>query len=194
MMELANPANKWVNSRDSKNPEILAEARNIIANNIYCSLSTCSRDNYPWVSPIFFAYDEKLSIYWSSAVVSRHSENLSDNNGRAAIAIFNSSISEGKAKGVYFEGVAYELNQDCLETVIKLLQHRGNKYLSNKQLKRKVEQYQNNSPRRVYQFEPQKAWVSGNGVAVANQLVDTKIELNLPLLTYQQYDGRFKKL
>lgn len=59
-MELANAANRWVNTIDSKAPEILAQARSIITHNLYCTLSTCSDDGYPWVSPVFFAYDEKL--------------------------------------------------------------------------------------------------------------------------------------
>jgi uncharacterized protein YhbP (UPF0306 family) len=106
IMESANVANRWVNTIDSKNPEILARAKSIIANNIYCTLSTCSDDGYPWVSPVFFAYDEKLRLYWSSAVVAKHSQNLYENNGRAAIAIFNSSVSEGAGEGLYFYGVS----------------------------------------------------------------------------------------
>lgn len=174
MMESANAANRWVNTIDSKNPEILAQARSIIANNIYCTLSTCSDDGYPWVSPVFFAYDEKLCLYWSSAIVAKHSQNLYDNNGRAAIAIFNSSVSEGTGEGLYFYGVASELNPDCLGRVLKLLHNRAKK-----QLKTTVDDYQNNSPRRIYQFQPQKAWVTGERLAVGSQLVDTKIQLNL---------------
>jgi nitroimidazol reductase NimA-like FMN-containing flavoprotein (pyridoxamine 5'-phosphate oxidase superfamily) len=56
-MESANAANRWVNTIDAKNSEIIAQAKSIIAHNIYCTLSTCSHDGYPWVSPVFFAYD-----------------------------------------------------------------------------------------------------------------------------------------
>jgi uncharacterized protein YhbP (UPF0306 family) len=173
-MESANAANRWVNTIDSKNPEILAQARRIIAHNIYCTLSTCSNDGYPWVSPVFFAYDQKLRLYWSSAIVAKHSQNLYDNNNRAAIAIFDSSASEGTGEGLYFYGVASELNSDCIEKVLPLLQNRANK-----QLKRTVKDYQNNSPRRIYQFQPQQVWVTSSRLAVGNQLVDTKIQLNL---------------
>ena len=176
-MESANVENRWVNTINSKNPKILAGARSIIANNIYCTVSTCSNDGYPWVSPVFFAYDEKLSLYWCSAVVARHSQNLYDNYGRAAITIFDSSVAEGTGKGLYFYGVASELNPNCLETVLKLLHHRAKK-----QHKTTVDDYQKNSLRRIYQFQPQKAWVTGNRLAVGNQLVDTKIQLDLRLL------------
>jgi hypothetical protein len=99
---------------------------------------------------------------------------LYDNNGRVAIAIFNSDVPEGTAKGLYFYGVASELNSNCLEKVLKLFQIRAKK-----QFNRTVEDYQNNSPRRIYQFQPQQVWITGERLAVDNQLVDTKIQLNL---------------
>jgi uncharacterized protein YhbP (UPF0306 family) len=173
-MESANAANRWVNTIDAKNPEIIAQAKSIIAQNIYCTLSTCSNDGYPWVSPVFFAYDEKLHLYWSSAIVAQHSQNLYNNHGKAAIAIFNSSVLEGTGKGVYFYGVASELNSDCPEKVLELLQNRAKK-----QFKKTINDYQNNSPRRIYQFQPQQVWLTGERLAVDNQLVDTKIQLNL---------------
>ena len=177
IMESANVNNRWVNTIDAKNPEILARARSIITNNLYCTISTCSHDVYPWVSPVFFAYDEELRLYWSSAVVAKHSQNLYDNQGRAAITIFDSSVSEGTGEGVYFSGVGSELERDCLEKILKLLQNRAKK-----PSKRTVDDYQNNSPRRIYKFQPQQVWVTGERLAVGNQLVDTKIQLDLPLL------------
>ena len=156
---------------------IMVKPLSIIANNIYCTISTCSEDGYPWVSPVFFAYDKQLNLYWCSAVVAKHSQNLYDNQGRAAITIFNSSVAEGTGKGVYFYGVAAELEGDGLEKILKLLRNRAGK-----KGKRSVDDYQNNSPRRIYQFQPQQVWVTGERLAVGNQLVDTKIELDLGLL------------
>lgn len=176
-MESANVNNRWVNTIDAKNPEILARARSIITNNLYCTISTCSEDGYPWVSPVFFAYDEKLSLYWSSAIAAKHSQNLYDNEGRAAITIFDSSLLEGTGKGVYFYGVASELERYDLEKIFKLLQNRAKN-----PSKKTVGDYQNNSPRRIYQFQPQQVWVTGERLAVGNQLVDTKIQLDLHLL------------
>jgi len=51
---------------------------------------------------------------------------------------------------------------------------------SGKQPKTTAQDSLNSSPRRIYQFKPQSAWVSGERLAVGNnQLVDTKIKINL---------------
>ncbi len=173
-MEPATAENAWVSTIDSKNPEVLAKARHIIENNLYCVLSTCSPDGYPWVSPVFFAYDEGWNIYWCSALVSRHSQNIYNNNGRAAIAVFDSSVTAGTGKGVYFQGSASEIGADLTEKVFSLLAAR-----SGKQPQTTAIDYLNSSPRRIYRFQPQEAWVSGERLAVGNnQLVDIKIQID----------------
>jgi uncharacterized protein YhbP (UPF0306 family) len=175
-MESAAESNKWVNTIDSKSPEVIAKAHRIIASNIYCTLSTCSVDGIPWASPVFFAYDDNLNIYWSSAIASNHSQNIYHNNGRLAVAIFNSSVLEGTGEGLYFYGTASELGAERTPEVMQLLLHR-----TGKQLIRTPEDYLNESPRRIYQFQPQSAWVTGDRLPVGNpnRLVDTKIQINV---------------
>ncbi|MBD2353585.1 pyridoxamine 5'-phosphate oxidase family protein [Tolypothrix sp. FACHB-123] len=173
-MEVATATNRWIDTIDSEKPEIIQKAQNLIINNIYCTLSTCSPEGEPWVSPVFFAYDEQWHIYWSSAIVSQHSQNIYHNSGRVAIAIFNSSVAQGSAAGVYLSGSAAELDVENIEKTMKLLEKRANK-----QLNRTVADYLDDSPRRIYKFQPQQVWLTGNRLAVGNQLVDTKIQINL---------------
>jgi hypothetical protein len=71
-------------------------------------------------------------------------------------------------------GSAAELNADDIHKTMKLLEKRANKPLN-----RTVEDYLHDSPRRIYQFEPQQIWFTGNRVAVGNSLVDTKIQISL---------------
>lgn len=140
-MESAAETNKWVSTIDSKNPEVIAKAQRIIVSNIYYTLPTCSVDGVPWASPVFFAYDEKLNIYWSSAITSNHSQNIYHNKGRVAVAIFNSSVSEGTGEGLYFYGTASELGSERTPQVMQLLLHR-----TGKQLIRTPEDYLDESP------------------------------------------------
>ena len=174
IMEKASEANGWVNTLDSLLPEVLDKAREIISTNLYCTLSTCSGDGYPWVSPVFFAYDQNWNIYWSSATAAKHSQNLANNQGRVAIAIFKSVIPQGTAQGLYLSGVASELKPDEFERVYKLLEERAGKKFN-----RTPQDYQGTSPRRIYQFKPHQGWVTGKREPVGNQLVDTKIEISL---------------
>jgi hypothetical protein len=175
-MEPANPANGWVNTVDAKNPEVIAKASRIIADNIYCTLSTCSPDGIPWVSPLFFAYDRHCNIYWSSAILSKHSQNIYNNHGRVAIAIFASNVSEGTPEGLYFYGIASEVKPEETEKVMQLLMNR-----TRIKVHRTPADYLDDSPRRIYQCQPQQAWVTGQRVSLGcgNVLVDTKIQISL---------------
>ncbi|MDJ0707607.1 MAG: pyridoxamine 5'-phosphate oxidase family protein [Leptolyngbyaceae cyanobacterium MO_188.B28] len=174
-MEVASVANGWVNTPDSINPEILAQVRRIIASNIYCTLSTCSVDCMPWASPVFFAFDDTFNFYWSSAIASKHSQNLYSNAGRIAIAIFDSRPPNGIAEGVYFSGTAAEVQsrEDAKVALERLLARARRKH------NRTVDDYLGDSPRRIYQFQPQEVWVTGERIAVDNQLVDTKVYVSL---------------
>ena len=172
-MEIATAANGWINTIDSQKTEVLDTARHIIENNIYCTLSTCSSEGEPWVSPVFFAYDKNWTIYWSSATASQHSQNLYNNDGRVAIVIFYSREPGETVQGLYLQGKASEININQFEPVYQLLEQRAGK-----QFHRTLEDYIGDSPRRIYQFQAQKAWITGQRVPVGKQLVDTKIEFN----------------
>jgi uncharacterized protein YhbP (UPF0306 family) len=173
-MEVATAENGWVNTIASSHPEAIAKARHILQRIHYCSLSTCSPDGFPWVSPVFFTYDQQLNFYWSSAIASRHSQNLYTNGGRVAIAVYNSDVEEGKGQGIYFYGTAAELEPTRVEAVMQLLFKRSGRVLP-----RTAEDYLNDSPRRIYHFQPTEAWVTGDRIPIGNQLVDTKIQLDL---------------
>jgi hypothetical protein len=67
-----------------------------------------------------------------------------------------------------------EINLEQAGKAFKLLAAR-----TGKQPQTTAEDYLDSSPRRIYQFEPQQAWVSGERLAVGNQLLDTKIQINL---------------
>ena len=108
-MQPATADNGWVNTLASDHPDVLAKARHIMANIHYCTLSTFSAAGLPWVSPVFFAYDANWHLYWSSTTAAQHSQNLYHNQGRAAIAIYDSSVSEGSGKGLYLSGSAAEV-------------------------------------------------------------------------------------
>ena len=99
-------------------------AKQIIENNIYMTIATATKDGKPWVSPVFFAYDDKYNLYWVSNKAALHSKLIRD-NGRVAIVIFDSSAPEGEADGVYVEANAKELtNTSEQKKVMNLLNKR----------------------------------------------------------------------
>ncbi|HEY9736266.1 MAG TPA: pyridoxamine 5'-phosphate oxidase family protein [Trichocoleus sp.] len=177
-MLIATEENAWINTLDASKPEVLGRARHLIESNVYCTLSTCSPDGFPWASPVFYAYDSDWNIYWSSAIASRHSQNLLCNQGRAAIAIYSTHAEEGKGQGLYLSGTAKELQPKQTAAVMQMLLKRVGRPLV-----RAEADYLPPSYRRIYRFRPQEVWVTGERAAFGNVLVDTKIELSLSDLT-----------
>jgi uncharacterized protein YhbP (UPF0306 family) len=173
-LEAASVKNGWINTVDADKPEVLDKARQIIESNIYCSLSTCSVDGMPWATPLFFIYDEQWNIYWSSAINCQHSQNIYTNHGRVAVAIYGSVLPMGTGQGLYFMGTAAELDSQKIEWAIDATSTRSGKVIN-----RTAADYLNDSCRRFYQFTPSEAWVTGSRIPVENQLVDTKIRLDL---------------
>ncbi|MBD1876988.1 pyridoxamine 5'-phosphate oxidase family protein [Nodosilinea sp. FACHB-131] len=178
-MSIATAENGWVNTADGQTPEVIARARQILDGTIYASLSTCSPEGLPWVSPLFFTYDSDWNLYWSSAMVAQHSQNLYANQGRAAIAIYSTDREEGKGQGLYFSGTAAEVAAEDVERVIPLLLKRATKGQQ-----RAPADYLAPSPRRLYRFQPQDVWITGERIALSETiLIDTKIKLDLISLT-----------
>ena len=167
----ATEANQWVNTTDLDNPAVLQKAKNIIESNLYCSLSTCSTEGEPWISPLLFVYDENWNLYWSSAIVSKHSQNIYSNAGKVAIAIYGSPIPEGTGQGLYLTGTATEV--ESVETAEQIIRWVGER--TGKPNPKIAADYLGQSPRRFYQFAPEKVWVTGERILTEGQLVDTKI-------------------
>src|SRR3989344_529260 len=85
------------------------KARRIIEENIYCTIATADLNGKPWISPVFFGYDEDYNIYWVSDRNALHSQ-LIRNNPQISIVFFNSQAPEGDGDGVYIEAKAEEIN------------------------------------------------------------------------------------
>ncbi len=178
-MSIATATNGWVNTSEGRNPKAIAQARQILAGTIYCSLSTCSPDGLPWASPVFFAYDSAWRLYWASAIAAQHSQNLKANGGRAAIAVYSTQPDEGQGQGLYLTGTAAVVEPEYVAPIIPLLTGR-----SGQGHQRTPADYLAPSLRRLYRFTPQQVWMTGERLALSETiLIDTKIQLDLVTLT-----------
>lgn len=169
--EIASSKNAWVNTIDGQQMEAIALFENIIAEQIYCTLSTCSLEGMPWGSPLLFVYDAAFNIYWSSAIAAQHSQNIYQNAGKSALTIYDAA----KIKGIYLSGITTELTEQIpLETVLKLFDHRAKRSTP-----RKAIDYLEPSPRRMYKFSIKSAWITGDRLLFQEQLIDTKTAISL---------------
>ncbi len=176
-MSQASTDNCWVNSADRRSPEHLAQAHHILQTERFCTLATVDRAGFPWAAPLLYGYDAALWFYWSSAIASRHSINLQETQGRCAVTIFDSHASPGKIAGLFFTGVGELVPENqvaqAMEHLFARMDQRPN---------RTALDYLGDSPRRFYQFQPGEVWITGDRLPVGNQLVDTKVLLDIGAL------------
>ena len=118
------------------------------------------------------------TLYWSSAIAAQHSQNLYQNQGKGAIALYNSAAEQGTGIGLYLAGTATEAEPEQVPSILSRLFARA----GDPPPDRTAADYLGESPRRVYQFQPHTVWITGDRVVVGKQLVDTKIQLDLDAL------------
>lgn len=152
------------------------KAKKIIEENIYCVISSSSKDGKPWISPVFYGYDESYSIYWISDKNSRHSD-LIRSNPQVAIVIFNSQAPEGESDGVYFEANVEEINDR--EKAQKAFEIRDKRAKKEEFKVKSVEEVIGDGQWRVYKAVPYSVTKLSSGEYVNGQYVDKRYEIEL---------------
>lgn len=138
--------------------------RTQLETNPYLTLSTCSKDNIPHITPVYIGHrTSQLKFYWLSAENSQHSRNIKDNPIICAVH-FNTNATPGTGIGIYLSGPAHQLSPDKVPftadgrdefsyAIDVLTQNRPdldrNALLSP------------DAPRKPYVFYPTKAWCNG---------------------------------
>ena len=182
---IPSAVNQWTINPQPPPQAALEQAQRILNSVLYCSLATSSTEGHPWCSPVFFAFDAELNLYWSSAVVSQHSQNIYNNGGQVSISVYESNCPEGTTgQGFYLLGKASEMDLQGIQYAFPLMEKR-----SGKPIPRSYEDYLGQSPRRMYRFTPSTVWCNGERFPQGNQLLDTKIEVSLAALQAFMEDG-----
>jgi uncharacterized protein YhbP (UPF0306 family) len=152
------------------------KAKKIISENIYATVATSDKDNNPWISPVFFAFDSRHNLYWVSNKEARHSQNIRENL-KVAIVVFNSQAKEGDGDAVYFECEASELTDESeLASAIEIYNERA----TQKDFRVKnVASVSGDNLWRVYKAVPISISKLSDGEVVNGQYVDKRFEISL---------------
>lgn len=151
-------------------------AKWVLSHNTRMTIATSSLDGKPWISPVFFAYDRKVNLFWTSNKRARHST-LIRKNPRVAIVIFDSTAPSGKAEAIYLEALAHELTDEKeILHGMKTLHKRG-----------QAKKFRVNSPQdvtgkklwRMYMAVPQKASKLGHSKIINGQSIDQRNKISL---------------
>ncbi|MFI5240683.1 MAG: pyridoxamine 5'-phosphate oxidase family protein [Candidatus Saccharimonadia bacterium] len=151
-------------------------AKRIIAENIYMTIATATKDGVPWISPGFFAYDSDYRLYWVSNKNAKHSV-LVRENPSVAIVIFDSKAPEGEGDGVYFEAKIEELGDE--QEISEAMTILGERVSKDEFRVKKIEEVTNNGLWRIYRATPSKASKLGNGKIVNGQWIDQRVDIDL---------------
>jgi nitroimidazol reductase NimA-like FMN-containing flavoprotein (pyridoxamine 5'-phosphate oxidase superfamily) len=156
--------------------DFVEKAKEIIRDNRYMTIATASRAGEPWISPVFFAYDADYNLYWVSNKDSQHSI-LIRVNPHVAIAIFDSSVTEGDGDCVYIEALASELeNIDELRIGIGIL---GKRVTKDRLRVKSVEEVTGSAAWRMYKAVPKTVSKLTDGQYIHGQYVDQRMEIQL---------------
>lgn len=152
------------------------KAKQIIEENIYCTIASASTKGEPWISPVFFAYDQDYNIYWVSNKDAKHSQ-LIRSNPQIAIVIFNSQAAEGKGDGVYVEAEPQELvNEEDIKKAIEAL----NKRVTKDQFRvKRLQDVTKDGVWRIYKATPKRITKLTEGEYINGQYVDTRKKVDL---------------
>lgn len=155
----------------------IERARELLLEIHHVPLATVNEDNTPHNSPVFMAFDEELSGYWSSHPFAVHSQNIA-REGNVFIVIFDSREGHG---GLYMEGVAHVLEDyEEVTNALEILQAAKEKSYGTMG---DSSMYMGESPQRIFKFVPTIAWVNHSDRNADGVIIrDRRIEVPLNLL------------
>ncbi|MES2931391.1 MAG: pyridoxamine 5'-phosphate oxidase family protein [Patescibacteria group bacterium] len=151
-------------------------AKNIIRETIYAVLGTASSDGMPWISPVFFAYDDSFNIYWVSNKDSLHSQLLRE-NPEVAITIFDSRAVEGEGDAVYMRARVEELaEKEDIENGVRVFNARA----TGEDFKiKEISEVIGEGVWRIYKATSYETTKLGKGQFIHGQYVDMRIPISL---------------
>lgn len=89
-------------------------------------IATADASGKPWISPVFYMYDDEFNLYWVSNKSALHSINIR-NNPRVAISIFGPIPNEEEHRifSAYIDAEAVELTDESkISNAAKIMQRR----------------------------------------------------------------------
>jgi uncharacterized protein YhbP (UPF0306 family) len=158
--------------------------KQILKENLYATLSTSTPEGSPWISNLYFSYDNDYNFYWYSPKDSVHSTMIKD-NPNIALCVFDSHATDN-VEAIYIKAKAYEVT-DVKELAKGLLLY-GKKMLDTKFVTGKkayiefinsLKDFEGQSPIRMYKAVPEKVWQLAPSQIYHDKYVDSRIEIPL---------------
>jgi uncharacterized protein YhbP (UPF0306 family) len=152
-------------------------ARYLIENNQHMVISTADTQAKPWVSPVFYMYDENFTLYWVSDKDAVHSQNVRS-NPRVAIVIFGQGPPGHTMDGVYIDAESMELTtEDDITKGVAIMQRRAQ---ADKFMIKSLDDVRGNAASRIYKATPREIFKRIEKVdEVSGQTITTRQKISL---------------
>lgn len=142
-------------------------ARYVVEQGIHMVIATADESGKPWVSPVFYCFDDQYNLYWVSSKNADHSAYI---RGRpeVAIVIFGPVPPDNRFDGVYFDARARELESP--EEIAEAITVLASRPQPDKFTTRSIDQVTGDAEWRIYRAEPiaiyKRADAEANGQAI----------------------------
>ena len=147
------------------------QAKKLLREVRYCVLATTMSSGQPWVTPLFYNYDESYSLVWESAHSAMHSQ-LLVKNPRVAIVV----AQFDQKKAVYLDCTAQEVKPERLDKALTVFMHGPH---TDRPRERKVADYLGDKPLRLYEAVPLAAYALVEVQTEDGYTIDRRVEINL---------------
>lgn len=155
--------------------------KKILEENQQMVLATITPEGEPWISPLFYSYTEHFTLFWTSAKVAKHSQNLIE-NAKTAVTIHNREMhGQPNWDCVFFTGNAYEVSAQEFPQALNNYYNRGHLALKeDKEHPVFAKDFLDGSPRRLYKFIPEHAYILNPPITVEGHIFDNRVEVSFP--------------
>jgi nitroimidazol reductase NimA-like FMN-containing flavoprotein (pyridoxamine 5'-phosphate oxidase superfamily) len=147
------------------------QAKDLLREVRYCVLASVTSSGQPWVTPLFYNYDESYNLIWESAREAMHSQLLVQD---ARVAIVVAQFDEKKA--VYLDCTAREVEPERLDYALNVFMHGPHK---NRSMERRVADYLGDKPLRLYEAVPLAAYAVVEVQTEDGYMIDQRVAIKL---------------
>jgi hypothetical protein len=139
-------------------------------------LATASIDCAPWVTPIFFNYDDSYRFVWESASDARHSRLIAENPS-VALVVPDLLGKGGFSRAVYFEAKANEVSPERVPEALAWLLNGHHRKSDG--MHRTARDYLGESSLRLYESLPSRVFGIEPVPVGGGRFVDQRFEIDL---------------
>lgn len=153
--------------------DLKQSVQEIISRLCYITIATTNDDGTPWISPVYFNFDDECNLYWVSYKEAIHSRNVARTN-KASISIYDSTVPVWEGDGVYLQCDVYELeDHDQIASAIEA--YYGGRHSPHEMDRKNVSDYINDNPLRMYKAVPTEITTLSDGYLLDGYHVDKRI-------------------